>query len=287
MEQEKLMVSIIIPTYKDWDRLKLCLDALADQSYPQNAFEVIAVNNDSADSFNNRFEIQDNVIMLDESKPGSYAARNKALAIAKGKYVGFTDSDCVPDKDWVKNAVNILENNPQIDRIGGTIKMFFPNKNVSIADLYDQTFAFPQQDYVKRGFAVTANLFTRLELFEKAGLFDSNLMSGGDHKWGEETTEKGYNISFSDKVIIGHPTRSTMEELKQKMVRVGKGIKNKSEKGYKLNLLKLLYIAIRTELPKSLKQAKVKNPELSSINRFRVAILHTYLLFIRDREIYS
>ena len=39
-------VSVIIPTYHDWDRLKLCLKALEQQRYPTDRFEVLVVNND-------------------------------------------------------------------------------------------------------------------------------------------------------------------------------------------------------------------------------------------------
>ena len=42
-------ISIIIPTYKDWARLSLCLQALADQTYDSSLFEIIVVNNYTAD----------------------------------------------------------------------------------------------------------------------------------------------------------------------------------------------------------------------------------------------
>ena len=29
-------VSVIVPTFSDWDRLKLCLDAIKAQDYPKN-----------------------------------------------------------------------------------------------------------------------------------------------------------------------------------------------------------------------------------------------------------
>jgi glycosyltransferase involved in cell wall biosynthesis len=41
MINNKQFVSVIIPTYKDWPRLKLCLEALGNQNCPQNQFEAI------------------------------------------------------------------------------------------------------------------------------------------------------------------------------------------------------------------------------------------------------
>lgn len=42
-------VSIIIPTYRDWERLALCISALDKQTYSKDLFEVIIVNNDAQD----------------------------------------------------------------------------------------------------------------------------------------------------------------------------------------------------------------------------------------------
>ena len=79
-------VSIIIPTYKDWDRLKICLNALNDQSYPYNKFEVVVINNDT----NNLppYKINNlNVKLINEKTIGSYAARNAGIKLQKVIYL--------------------------------------------------------------------------------------------------------------------------------------------------------------------------------------------------------
>jgi len=43
-------VSVIIPVYNDPIRLKTCLQALEEQTYPQNAYEIIVVDNGSDES---------------------------------------------------------------------------------------------------------------------------------------------------------------------------------------------------------------------------------------------
>jgi cellulose synthase/poly-beta-1,6-N-acetylglucosamine synthase-like glycosyltransferase len=42
----KPFVSVIIPVYNNLERLKTCLEALEEQTYPRNLYEVIVVNND-------------------------------------------------------------------------------------------------------------------------------------------------------------------------------------------------------------------------------------------------
>src|SRR3954452_20493964 len=128
-----IVVSIIIPTYNDWKRLSLCVNALADQSYSKDKFEVIIVNNNPADTIPANFILPDNAIIITEEAPGSYAARNAALRMAKGEIIGFTDSDCIPDPNWIKNAVDYLESNSTCSRIAGKIAVFFETSNPTAA----------------------------------------------------------------------------------------------------------------------------------------------------------
>ena len=72
------LVTVIIPTYHDWPRLSACLDALKTQSYSASLIEIFVVNNDPQDT-PPPMELAENVTILAESKPGSYAARNLGL----------------------------------------------------------------------------------------------------------------------------------------------------------------------------------------------------------------
>jgi glycosyltransferase involved in cell wall biosynthesis len=141
-------VTIIIPTYRDWERLAKCIRALAHQSYDKNQFEVIIVNNDPKDTPPPYMEIPSNVVITSEGKPGSYAARNAALEIAKGDIIGFTDSDCIPDEDWIQNAIAHFAKNPDCDRIAGNVFVFPKTRKASAAEQYDRLNAFKQKTTV-------------------------------------------------------------------------------------------------------------------------------------------
>src|SRR5262245_10159476 len=47
--RELPFVSVIVPVYNDARRLRLCLEALARQTYPAAAFEILVIDNDSDD----------------------------------------------------------------------------------------------------------------------------------------------------------------------------------------------------------------------------------------------
>ncbi|MFW6275223.1 MAG: glycosyltransferase, partial [bacterium] len=116
MGTKEMYVSVIIPVYNDGERLKKCLTALAQQTYPQKNFEIIVVDNDSDDDIKaicKSFRVK----YLKEVKKGSASSRNKGLNFAKGDIIASTDSDCIPDKNWLRNAVDFFKRNKDIDLI--------------------------------------------------------------------------------------------------------------------------------------------------------------------------
>lgn len=277
-----MKVSIIIPTFKDWYRLNLCLQALQHQTYSQDLFEVIVVNNAPEDLKPRDLAIPENGTVINEFKPGSYAARNAALAICKGSIVGFTDSDCVPDKNWIRNAVEYFKEHPETERIGGAIQIFYKERRPSKVELYDKIFAFPQKAYVQSGNAVTANMFTYTESFNKIGLFDSNLLSGGDYQWGKRAYLAGSKIDYVPNVLVKHPARPSVKELVIKAKRVGKGqakfSKNKSNESF--GLLKLLSL-FKPRLWE-IKMIFQKEHNIGLVNKLYLVFLRHYIVLVGD-----
>lgn len=245
----KPFVSIIIPTYNDWERLSLCIKALSEQSYGANCFEIIIVNNALNDDMPDSFVCRNNCIKINETKPGSYAARNAGLKLAKGTIVGFTDSDCIPDTHWILNAVDYLEGQPGLYRVGGAVSVFYKGKKPTLGEMYDMVFAFPQKGYVTDlGWAVTANMFVRKDIFDVVGYFDSNLMSGGDFEWGQRARDMGYKIEYLPQSIVHHPARDSIKKLLIKVARTRKGSAEVDFKKGKVTIppmMKQLYIIFR------------------------------------------
>jgi glycosyltransferase involved in cell wall biosynthesis len=217
-------VSVIIPTYNDWDRLALCLGALEKQTYPKERFEVIVVNNHPDDSIPASFTIPDGFRVLTEKKSGSYAARNAGLLQSKGDILGFTDSDCIPSLNWIKSAVDYFNTNKKCSRIAGKVEFYFKHEKPNDVELLEALFSFNQNYYVtKHGMGATANMFSYKNVFDAIGGFNAEMMSGGDLEWGKRAKAAGYNIDYVTTVIVKHPARSTYKELKSKARRVAGG----------------------------------------------------------------
>lgn len=214
-------VTIIIPTYRDWGRLALCLDALRNQTYPDSLIEILVVNNDPAAVLPSSLNLPANTRIFQEASPGSYAARNRGLQEAKGDLIGFTDSDCVPETDWIANAVSeAVRQEGESFRITGPVRLFRKPGESWMAWKFESITAFNQRHNVRNGVAVTANLFVSREVFERVGIFDAELFSGGDIAWNRLASQQGVALVYSDSVVINHPARATMGEIISKSRRV-------------------------------------------------------------------
>jgi GT2 family glycosyltransferase len=213
-----LDVSVIIPAYRDWSRLASCLDALSSQTLPAGRFEIIVVDNEPG-SARPLVRLPANARIIEEPYPGSYAARNKAVAEAGGRFLAFTDSDCIPDADWLENGLRALTQNPQV-RVTGPVNIFREPDSSHVAFLYEFHTAFRQDRAVEKGRCATANLIVARDVFDRVGPFDQALVSGGDSEWGERAQRTGVPIVYEESVAVAHPARPTVSSILRKRRRI-------------------------------------------------------------------
>lgn len=92
---DKPLVSIIVPVYNSEVYLGTCLESLRGQTWPN--LEIILVNDGSTDGSGRlcvaAARVDHRIRFLDRPNGGVSAARNSALAVARGDYLQFSDSD--------------------------------------------------------------------------------------------------------------------------------------------------------------------------------------------------
>ncbi|MBD2200204.1 MULTISPECIES: glycosyltransferase [Calothrix] len=216
-------VSVIIPVFNDAERLKICLLALEQQTYPKNLYEVIVVDNASEEDIKSIVEQFDQTVFTQELKTGSYAARNQGISLAKGEILAFTDSDCIPSTSWIENGVKTLTSTPNCGLVAGRIDLFFQNpEKPTPVELYESiAMDFPQERSLKKShYGVTANIFTFKSVIDTVGCFNDTLKSGGDMEWGQRVFAAGYQQIYADSACIGHPARYSFSQLHQRVARI-------------------------------------------------------------------
>lgn len=239
-----MKLSVIIPYYKDYNRLIQLLYLLKQQQLATDLFEVIVVNNDAEiplelpRDFSTKYSLK----LLEEPRPGSYAARNKGIANAQGEILAFTDSDCLPDKDWLSNALEIFDRDTQkkLGILTGPVPLFYKNpKKLTAAEVYEKYTGFTTEAYAKEGHAITANWFSYKKVLLKFSGFDENLKSNGDSDLSKKISSQ-YEIQYSPNVIARHPSRYFVNEVVYKYRRLLGGTYLRKFKKSKLKFFRYL-----------------------------------------------
>ncbi|MDR6550708.1 glycosyltransferase family 2 protein [Paenibacillus qinlingensis] len=101
--------TIIIPSYNACERLYYNLLSLNLQDYPHDQFEVIVIDNGSADNtarmlseFQASFRLE--VVRIDENK-GIAHGRNQGISKAAGDILIFHDSDMIAERSFVRKHI--------------------------------------------------------------------------------------------------------------------------------------------------------------------------------------
>ena len=198
------------------------------QDFLHENFEIIVVDNASTDNTLNvakRFarEYPGLVrIIIEKHIQSSYASRNKGIDASEGSIIAFMDADMSVDKDWLSKIVNSLEKK-QVKYFACKVEIYLKEKN--IFGLYNRMTGFPVEHYViNHHFAPTCCLIIRKSVFDKVGLFDSRLISGGDYEFGNRVFDSGYKLCYDDSIVMRHPARLSFRNIFCKFFRTGRGI---------------------------------------------------------------
>jgi len=231
--------SIIIPYFDDFDRLIKLLNCLGEQTFEKEMWEVIVVNNEPVDSKLKLPNFSFPISVVHESLPGSYAARNKGIKESHGKILGFTDSDCLPDRNWltIANETFELDFKNKIGVLSGPVKLFYKNpKKLTDAEVYEKYTGFTTDSYAKEGHAITANWFSYKSVIEEFGGFNANLKSNGDSELSGKISQK-YQIVYNSDLVVQHSSRYYTHELVSKYRRILGGTYIRKYKGNKIGFL--------------------------------------------------
>lgn len=104
-----IKVSIIVPIYNAQDYIKRCLDALVEQDFQRDEFEILCIDDCSKDKsveYLKEYEKQYTKIKCyyNEKNRGVSYSRNLGIQKAKGEYLAFCDAD-----DWYdKNSISAM-----------------------------------------------------------------------------------------------------------------------------------------------------------------------------------
>lgn len=219
----KHRVTVIVPVYEDWHDAMGLIEALKAQTLNQDLWTAVFVDNGS-EVLPERSSLPGFVNLTTCTTPGSYAARNEGLKAASSEYLVFTDADCRPDPQWLEQMLVRLDSDDSPDLVAGDVIVGkLDQGEPNVYELYDIALGLPQKRYVSRGYAVTANLAVRRDVFDGVGVFDARRFSGGDAEFCRRAGFAGYKLVFAPDAAVHHPARSEWRQLERKARRVKGG----------------------------------------------------------------
>ncbi len=225
-----MKISVVIPAYNEAATITPTLEAILAQTYPD--FEVVVVNNASTDNtaqvvneYANKYtnKPDSRIRLVLETKKGLLHARERGRKEARGMIVANMDADCLPEKDWLENAVKHFER-------AGVVAVSGPY------DYYDahpffRASSYVMQNYIYRPVAfilqlpfiqggavlIGGNNLIRAEVLEKMGGYNTALVFYGEDTDTAKRVAKHGRVVFSPKISMKTSARRFKDEGTIKM----------------------------------------------------------------------
>jgi cellulose synthase/poly-beta-1,6-N-acetylglucosamine synthase-like glycosyltransferase len=217
-----MKVSVIVPVYNGEKVITNCLKALLNQNYPKNDYEIIVVDDGSTDNTVTVVKKFKKVKLIQQKHKGPAVARNLGVKHAKGSIVLFTDADCVPSKNWIKNMVEPFKDK-QVVGVAGTYRTL--NKESLVArfagyEIEERHEKMKNQATID--FIGTYSAGYRKNIFLKFGGFDESfpIASGEDPELSFRLSKAGLKMVFQPKAFVWHKhPDNLLKYLRQKFWR--------------------------------------------------------------------
>jgi len=123
------LVSVIILNYMGEKVIEKVIKSVLNSNFPKKQYEILVPDNNSKDKSKKilnqlaKKHSQINLLFLDKNY-GFAGGNNRAISLAKGKYIVLLNNDCVVDKNWLKNLYLTAKTDPNIFSVSSKILLF-------------------------------------------------------------------------------------------------------------------------------------------------------------------
>lgn len=231
-----MLFSVIIPVRNRPDQLRRCLSGILANALPRERYEILVVDNGSTDATPAVAAEFPGVRLVSEPVPNRCRARNRGATEARGAWLLFIDSDCIPAPDWLaryESSIQALASTPNSDSdtvalLAGPILPAPPASPVEafIARrgwIDQEKFLAPGRRF-SPPFAATANLAVRADVYRALGGLDPALaVAGEDADFCWRAARAGWAIRFVPGAAVTHYHRSTLGGLWRQAYHYGIG----------------------------------------------------------------
>ncbi len=136
-----MKLSIIVPVYNVEQYLECCVRSIVAQELAD--YEIILVDDGSTDKSGwlcDELQRQyASIKVIHQDNGGLSAARNKGISVAEGKYITFVDSDDVLCSNTLKENMEFLLRNPEVDMLEYPVEVHAESPEAYMQTFLDET----------------------------------------------------------------------------------------------------------------------------------------------------
>lgn len=224
------MFSVVVPTHNRPGPLRGCLEALANQDFSSNRFEVVVVDDGSTgppvSQVMEEFQSRCRIRLLVQRRSGPSEARNNGAAAAQGDYLAFTDDDCAPARDWLSALERRLAQNPDAGIGGHTINALTDNPYAAASQaLIDYLYAYYNGSRNSARFFTSNNLALPTEQFRELGGFDTTYTRAAaeDRELCSHWLHRGYRLVHAPEARVYHRHKMSALDFWRQHFNYGRG----------------------------------------------------------------
>lgn len=208
--------SIIISTYNRSHLLKRLLLALPSQTLAPDSYEVLVVDDGSADDTADvcremMGKITNLKYLSTRKNVGLPKAQNLAIREARGQHLLFTDDDCIPEKDWAVQLSSALDREPIVAGAINTTRSNFSTVCHNISEFHP---FMPGRSAGYTAFIAGANMGLRRTVIKELGGFLEDRPCCPDMEMGLRARERGYAVYYDPAAVVTHdPERTNLKSI--------------------------------------------------------------------------
>jgi glycosyltransferase involved in cell wall biosynthesis len=198
----RMLVSVVIPTYNSSLYLADALESVVGQTYKE--FEIIVVDDGSTDDTEEVVRgFPFPIIYLKVSNGGPAKARNIGMINSQGEFVSFLDADDLWLPRKLEKQIKAFEADPALMMV--FTEDLFLQKDKSFKKPFSKKKRLMRGDVVKNIFLFsyvgTPTVMIRRSIFKEVGYFEENMLIAEDDNLWLRIASK-YKISLLDEVLV-------------------------------------------------------------------------------------
>lgn len=220
--------SVIVPTHGRPQQLRQALNAITQTNLPHDAVEVIVVADGEGQALDTvaasvSTDIEIRVIEQPQSGPG--VGRNTGATNARGRYLAFTDDDCLPTPEWLSALKKALDASPSALVGGRTVNALNGNVCAEASQLIqDIVYRHYNEHPDQATFLASNNMAVRADDFASLGGFDQEFrFASEDRELCDRWLWQKQPMCYVEDAVVRHAHKLTVATFFRQHFRYGKG----------------------------------------------------------------